>query len=599
MSGRVAELKNILKPESLADSLMTQYLLFRRHQAEWRDQKTELRNYVFAVDTTKTGNATLPWMNTTTLPKICQIRDNLHANYMSALFPKDKWFKWEAHSEEAAVKEKATIIEDYMENKLRMGNFMTTVSQLVYDYIDYGNVFADTQYVNESHINPSTGERIPGFVGPKAIRLSPIDTVINPTAMSFAHSPKYTRKIVTVGELHKLMSEAPDNTWAVEALAKVKQIRSNAGSYTSEDFEKSQALSVDGFGNLYEYYQSGFVEILEFEGSIYDADADVYWDNVVITIADRRIILQNIPNPSWAANGTKVHAGWRLRPDNLIAMGPLDNLVGMQYRIDHLENAKADAVDQQILPPIKVIGEVEEFVWGPGETIHLDEGGDVQPMAPNMAAMQVNQDIANLTQVMEQFAGAPSEAMGIRSPGEKTAFEVEQLTNAASRIFQEKLDNFELNILEPLLNNMLEISRRNMTGSEDVVSFDDDIGVTEFLTITKEDIMASGKLRPVGARHFAAQAKLMQSLLGIANSQLLEIVRPHLSSVRLSNLIEEVMGLSKFDLFQDNIAVEEQAETQRLAQQASEDLETEAATPIEDDLIGEEPVPEELQDGQV
>jgi hypothetical protein len=26
-------------------------------------------------------------------------------------------------------------------------------------------------------------------------------------------------------------------------------------------------------------------------------------------------------------------------------MGPLDNLVGLQYRIDHLENAKADALD--------------------------------------------------------------------------------------------------------------------------------------------------------------------------------------------------------------------------------------------------------------
>lgn len=48
---------------------------------------------------------------------------------------------------------------------------------------------------------------------------------------------------------------------------------------------------------------------------------------------------------NWLGKTSIVHAGWRYRPDNLWAMGPLDNIVGMQYRIDHLENLKADAMD--------------------------------------------------------------------------------------------------------------------------------------------------------------------------------------------------------------------------------------------------------------
>ena len=35
---------------------------------------------------------------------------------------------------------------------------------------------------------------------------------------------------------------------------------------------------------------------------------------------------------------------------------------------------------------------------------------------------------------MEEMAGAPKEAMGFRSPGEKTAYEVQRMENAASQV---------------------------------------------------------------------------------------------------------------------------------------------------------------------
>lgn len=583
MAGRVAELRNIMKPDGLAKAIVEYYVNYRNQMAVWRREKSELRDYIFATDTSKTSNQTLPWRNSTTLPKLTQIRDNLHANYMSGIFSKEGFFKWEAFSADAALKEKANIIEQYMANKVRESNFRTVISQLLYDYIDYGNVFADVQYINETKIDPTTKEEIPGYIGPKIFRISPMDIIINPTAAEFKLSPKITRSIVTLGELFKLVDESPQNNWALPALAKMKELRAKANGIQAEDFEKTTAMTIDGFGNLFEYYQSNFVEILEFEGNIHDAETGEFLDNYVITIADRMLVLQKQPNPTWMPHGTKVHAGWRLRPDNLIAMGPLDNLVGMQYRIDHLENAKADAIDQNIMPPVKVIGDVEPFTWGPMEQINLDEGGDVQPMFPDMSSLSLNLDIDNLTRTMEEFAGAPREAMGIRTPGEKTAFEVGQLGTAQSRIFQEKLDHFDINVIEPLLNNMLELARRNLQGKDIISTMDDDLGVQEFLTITKADITAAGKLRPVGARHFAAQSQLMQSLTAIANSPILALVQQHLSSKALYRLLEDNMNLARFELFADNIGIEEQAETARLAQQLQEDVAVEGMTPVEDE----------------
>jgi hypothetical protein len=182
---------------------------------------------------------------------------------------------------------------------------------------------------------------------------------------------------------------------------------------------------------------------------------------------------------------------------------------------------------------------------------------------------------------MEEFAGAPKQAMGIRTPGEKTAFEVQSLENAAGRIFQEKITQFEIEMLEKCLNNMLEVSRRNLNGSDVVRVMDNDLGVAQFLSITKEDITAKGHLRPIGARHFAARAQLIQNLAGITNSGVWPKIERHFSDKGLAKLIEESLQLNRFELVSDNVALFEQQEAQGLMQQMQEDLAVQAATPIE------------------
>ena len=142
MAGKVAELNNLLAPDSLAGQLCQLYDRWKQQRTAVEDEWLELRNYLFATDTTKTTNSKLPWKNKTTLPKLTQIRDNLHANYMSALFPNDNWMKWEGYSRDDVTREKRKAIEAYMQTKLRESGFRETVSKLVYDWIDYGNCFS-------------------------------------------------------------------------------------------------------------------------------------------------------------------------------------------------------------------------------------------------------------------------------------------------------------------------------------------------------------------------------------------------------------------------------------------------------------------------
>ena len=589
MAGEVAEIEKAIGGENLARvlaGLYNQWWIQRNpKEAEWR----ELRNYLFATDTTSTTNNALPWKNKTTLPKLTQIRDNLHANYMDALFPNEDWMKWEGSTMESSTMKKRRAIEAYMKTKLKEGGFREIISDLVADYIDYGNAFGEVQYVNESHVDPITEEVVTTFNGPKLVRVSPFDIVFNPVASSFAKSPKFTRYVKSIGELKKEVETRPDLNYNKGAFKKALEIRKAISMFRVEDVNKANAFIADGFGTLQEYYQSGMVEVIEFEGDFYDKDEDKLHENRIITIVDRSYVLRNIENPSYIGHDTKHHVGWRKRPDNLYGMGPLDNLVGIQYRLDHLENLKADALDLTIHPPMVLKGDVEPFTWGPEAVIQLQEDGDIKMLPPNPAAFQVNNELSALMNTMEEMAGAPKEAMGIRTPGEKTAFEVQSLQNAAGRIFQNKINQFEVEFLEPILNTMLETAKRNLNLPELAKVYDDDFGVQDFLSITKADLTSRGKIRPVGARHYAARAQLLQNILGVFNSPIGQMIAPHISPKQLAIMVEEYMGFEKYNFVKDNAAIFEAAEQEKIKMQIQQDLQSQQQAPgMEEQMLDQQ-----------
>lgn len=585
MKKTVAEFRALLAQHDMAAQIAEKWTNLNNNRQKWLAQKRELRNYVFATDTTTTTNSKLPWKNKTTLPKLCQIRDNLHANYMSALFPNDDWMHWEGHSKDGVLEEKRKAIEAYMGNKTRMGGFMLEINKLVYDYIDYGNSFFDVEWVNEKTEDPEKpGTMIQGYMGPKLVRVSPEDHVFNPIASDYESAWKITRSVKTLGELMEEVDSKPDLKYNRDVVAQAKAIRSAVGSFEPSTINKAVGFQIDGFGSFSDYLQTGYVEILEFEGSYHDQNSGEHRPNRIVTVIDRCYVVRDEPMPSWLGKSTKGHVGWRERPDNLYAMGPLDNLVGMQYRIDHLENLKADAMDLAVMPPMVISGSVEEFSYGPGEEIYIGEGGAVTELGKNLnGVIGADNQIAQLEQRMEEYAGAPKQAMGIRTPGEKTAFEVQTLEMAASRIFQNKITKFEILIVEVALNKMLEVARRHMDGTDVIRVLDDDVGAAEFLSLTKEDITASGRLRPMGARHFAAQATLIQNMVQLFQSPIGMDpgVRAHFSGKKIAKMIEQMLGLEKFAIYEENAQILEAKDTASLQQAAENSVLEEGMVDVE------------------
>ena len=581
MAGTTIDIDHFIDPHALATDITDRWTSWNNARRTKIEEWKELRNYIYATDTRTTSNSKLPWTNSTTTPKLTQIADNLHANYFSALFPQQRWFKFQAHDEDSDLKNKRDVIQAYMENKIRQSDFENTVSKLINDYIQYGNCFATVDF-SRDYTEYDDGERIVNYIGPKLVRISPFDICFNPLAPSFGDSPKVVRSILTLGEVARKVEETVDNNYMKSILDKMMANRS-AMSGQDIDVAKSQAFIADGFATLSEYYESNYVELLTFYGDIYDSENGQFHKNRIITVVDRSYVLINEQNPSWLGKASIFHAGWRERPDNLYAMGPLDNLVGMQYRIDHLENLKADVFDQIAYPIIKIRGDVEDFDFEPAARIYMGEEGDVGYLAPDATALNADFQIQTLENKMEMLAGAPREAMGIRSAGEKTAFEVQQLMTAAGRIFQHKTAHFERVFLEPILNAMLEASRRNMDYADTVRVLNDDTGLYFFEQITKEDIMANGKIVPMGARHYAERANRVQNLTQLYQLKLSEpTMAAHLSGKEFARLLADELGEPK--LFAENITVTEQLETQRIATEAEVQFQEEQQIAMEKGL---------------
>jgi len=587
LSSKVKVTSLLSAPDQLACSIASLWDQWDGARATWKSKVEEVRRYLFSTDTSTTSNSSLPWKNRTTIPKLCQIRDNLHAHYMASLFPNDNWFTWEAKNEDSASKAKRDIIRSYMRNKTRNNDFKDTISDLVLDYIDCGIAIADTEYVRETY-EDAEGVIQNSYVGPKVIRISPLDIVFDPTAPNFDESPKIVRKFYNMGELEYIARNIPEKAYYQEAINKMKNDREELRKYQTKEVVDDYNLQIAGVGTYTEYLRSGTVEILEFEGNYHDPVSGEYYQNQKIVVADRRYILHQAPMDTIHGKSTKVMVGWRKRPGNLYAMGPLENLVGLQYRIDHLENLKADAFDLIAFPVFKIVGDVNDFNYGPMEKIYCGEEGDVQMMHPDVTALNADMQIAVLEQKMEEMAGAPKQAMGFRTPGEKTAFEVQVLENGASRIFQSKVNQFEEQFLERILNNMLERARTHM--DVDTIRDVDEFGAEVFRSITAHDLRADGTLHPVGARHFTQKAQAVQNLIQFLNSAAGQdpTVTAHISGLKIAEAMEELLELKPYGLVKNGVRLEEQAMLTALSQQLNAALQRQSMRP--------DPVEQEIAD---
>ena len=569
------EIKELQQPEGLAAAIADKFVTWENSRDKWyRNAKETLEN-LYATSTRDIYNQTREYDNSTHIPKITQIRDMLITYYLDAMFSLPDYVDWEAYDYDSIDVNTRNTLKSVAKQMVEDSGFKPTIRELVEDYVDYGNCFATVVNVTDT-----LGDAII-YQGPRAVRLDPLNIYFDPLASDFNRSPKIIRSIKTLGELIAESEDLPeDANMYKEALNKAIENRSivrDRLAETNAELIKDDICNIAGFGNWSAYYASDTVELLTFYGDIYNMEDNKLHRNTRIVVMDRSHVLLEEPIKNYGFKSNIFKAGWRDRKDNLWSMSPLDNIKGMQFMIDFLENKRADIFNYISNPMIVTKGDVEmpEYLY-PGCQVGLDVDSDLQFARPDATALQADLYIDRYINLMEEMAGTPREAMGFRTPGEKTAFEVSQLNTASSRLFNEKTRKFELEMLEPLLTLMLRIYMTNPTRTVKIRNQLED-GTVLFEEVNLDQLQANGRFVAMGSNTYTEKARMAQTVMQIYNSAIPSdpLVFNYFNPKTLAKIIAYTTGLDSWpDIVKENARTNaelEMRQTQEFAQQQLEE----------------------------
>ncbi|RME16985.1 MAG: hypothetical protein D6797_03445, partial [Bdellovibrio sp.] len=474
--------------------------------------------------------------------------------------------------------------------------FRNVVRKLISDLVTYGNAFAQVVYVNEEI---ERGGKKKGYKGPKLVRISPYDIVFNPAATSFRDTPKIIREVITIPELLKRKVRHGFDEEAVNSLI---EYRNEVVTTNTRYSRKNQQYVPAGFGSLEDYLKSDTVELLWFYGDIYNKETGEVLQDRMIVIADN-VVLLNTEIDTWDGKPYIYHSVWQAREDNLWGMGPLDNIIGLNFQINHRENAKSDALDKMLLPDKMFAGDVEPIYDDEtGQTIYLtSEGGAVQELRPDTSFLSFDLHIDRLERTIRRAARLPGDLVGFRSAGEKTLGEVTTLIEGAMRGFVHKAEDFEISLLQPVLEAEVMLAAENLFEAIEVPGPTEG-GISPFIEIDPEDLKVEGTFIAKGARRFARKLQLLTTLTQLSGTGLIQIAAPHISSKGIAELVAELSETRDLGIWGEFVALEEQAEQQAIAQQLQRSVAGKVAEPtLEEEMIdqalNEEGLPEEGGDG--
>ena len=568
------EIKKLQEPDGLATAIANKYIAWESSRDRWYRNAQETLENLYATSTHDIRNQSHEWDNSTHIPKLTQIRDMLITYYLDAMFSLPDYIDWVPYTEAGTKLKVRNSLKAMTRQMLHDSDFEPTIRQIVEDYVDYGNAFATAVPVK------LTNQTTLIYNGPKAIRINPMDIFFDPLATSFENSPKIIRTIMTLGELMQSADQfTQDENVFKKALNKaVKKRRTiyDSISANQKDVIIDDMCHIAGFDSWSTYYTSDTVELLTFYGDLYDIEANKLYKNSRIIVMDRAHVLLNEPITDYGFGCNIFKAGWRDRKDNLWSMSPLDNIKGMQFMIDFLENKRADVFNLISNPIIVTKGDVEmpEYIF-PGCHIGVDIDGDIQFIRPDATALQADLYVDRYLTLMEEMAGTPREAMGFRTPGEKTAFEISQLNTASSRLFNEKVRKFEKEVLEPLLTLMLRIYVADKTRVVNVKNTDVD-GVTLFEQINISDLDTQGRFEATGSTTYTEKAKMAQTLMQIANTAFYSdpLVNGWFDPKVVAETLTYTTGLDKIDgILKENARIDAELKMKKAAETATQILE--------------------------
>lgn len=572
------EINKLRNPDTLADAISNKFVAWENSRDRWYANARETLENLYATSTHDIYNQAHEYDMSTHIPKLTQIRDMLITFYLDAMFSLPDYVEWEPYDSNSTSYNVKNTLKALLKQMLDDSDFKPTIRQLVEDYVDYGNAFATAVEYHKVLRNSLL------YKGPKAVRINPMDIFFDPLASSFERSPKIIRSIMTIGELLQSIEDLPEDMQMYKDAVK-KAVDKRNTIYNTISANNSQALVDDmchiaGFDSWSTYYSSDTVELLTFYGDLYDIKENKLHRGSRIVVMDRCEVLLNEPITDYGFGCNIFKAGWRDRKDNLWSMSPLDNIKGLQFMVDFLENKRADVFNFISNPTIVTKGDVEmpEYIF-PGCHIGIDVDGDIQFIRPDSTALQADMYIERYLQQMEEMAGMPKEAMGFRTPGEKTAFEISQLNTAASRLFNEKVHKFELEMLEPLLTLMLRIYTSDPNRLVKLKRVDEN-GIVTFEEINFADLKAEGRFVATGSTTYTEKARIAQTLMQLSNTNLYNdpLVSNWIDPKEVAKALIYSTGLDKFDnILSENARVYAEMNMRMTAEDVNQELDRQQA----------------------
>lgn len=573
--------------EGLAGSISSYWHEWNSHRTSAMELWSEIDTYLLATDTASLQGGD-NFDHKTHLPILSELYEDLLAIVYSTVFPHDDWLSWQGYDLNAITIELRKKTLSYIKRCHMLSGFNKEMRKVIDDLVRYGNCFTQVYYKNET-VTTEKGIQS-GYAGPAVKRIGPYDIVFNPVAKDFSKTPKIIRSLLSVGEAQEFINSI-DSEHRMITEEQQKQLlarRTGSASDYTERYKEEQYIP-SGFGSIQQYYMSGYIEFLWFYGDLYDEATDTIHYNRCIVVVDRDTVVLDKEEVDSKIN----KGGWTDRPDNLWSQGPLDKVVGINYMINHRENGKNDAIDKFIYPDRAYVGDVEEVydeVTGHTKYI-LPEGGSVTDITPDTTVLTFDNQIIMHRELARQSARLPQQLAGFRTAGEKTATEVQSLNDGAFRGFINKANQFEEDVLEPVVQAELKIASENYESIIKVLGEDEE-GILTVSEVTQEDLSSNGKLVPIGSRRFARQLQQMQGINMLANSNLAQLVGQHINTYNLARAVEELSGFDKFEFIQKFAVVDEQLdleEKQQYAQQAAVDQASQPS-PLEMELEDAEAV---------
>lgn len=577
-SNRSISFMDWASPDAKAAHIAGKYSEWQSYKEQAMERWKETEAYIYATDTTSIPGGDM-FDHTTHLPLVHELREELISIMYSTVLPNEDFIGFQPFDKESATKEKRKKALAYLKNRHSLNGFRKSIDKAITDLIDYGICIVQVQYVDTTKTGKDGLVR-PGYAGPVLRRFSPYDFTMDPTADNYQVTPKILRSLVSMGEF---ISLAETNEWDPELVKSVVEKRGTYGTVDFSDNKKNTQFTPDGFSSIEAYYASGMVELLYFYGDVFDEHECVVHRDRCVVVVDRCLTLsdEEVLEPNIFIGS------WKVKADNLWPQGALDQIIGLNFQINHRENALSTSIDRFIFPDRVQMGDVE-IIYNP-DTNRIDylapEGGGVQDLTPDATVLSYDNQIRKLMDMARMTIGLPPSLQGFRSPGEKTAFEVQTLNDGAYRSFIHKAERFDMDVLEPVLNAELKIGRDHLHSALQVQTTSPE-GIPTFISITSEDLNSNGKLVPMGSRRFALQNKQLNMLNQLANSNLANLVSAHLNTYALAQVVEELGGLTEFEMFGQFAAIEEQFEQQQLVNVAQQVNERNLSRPtLEEELL--------------